>query len=155
MVKVGETVVVQGPQDKHTARDIFVVSEDMEDKVNAQKLLHPLTGKLKMMSKQYETDKKRLIVVKSGEVRARVKLIEEKEVKKVEPVYDPVNRNFWKDDEESEDDEVVMLKVHRLRTHQLAQVQEMQVHKEVQLQDEVQQLEEEQLQQVQQQEGEL
>ena len=32
-----------------------------------------------------------------------VKLIEEKEVKKVEPEYDLENRNFWKDDEESED----------------------------------------------------
>ena len=89
-------------------------------------------------------------MVKSGEVRARVKLIEEKEVKKVEPEYDPVNRNFWKDDEESEDDEVVTLKVHSVRTRQPAQVQE-----EVQLQDEVQQLEEEQLQEVQQQEEEL
>ena len=27
------------------------MTEDMQDKVRAQKLLHPLTGKLKMMSK--------------------------------------------------------------------------------------------------------
>ena len=67
VVKVGDTVVVRGAQEKHTARDMFIVTEEKEDKVLAQKLLHPLTGKPRLMSKQYETDKKRLVVIRSGD----------------------------------------------------------------------------------------
>ena len=137
MIKVGDTVTVLGKQDKHMARDIFVVTEDMEDKVRAQKLLHPLTGKLKMMSKQYETDKKRLVVVRSGEAGARVRLGEKKEVKKVEQHYDPVNKNFWTNDEDSEDEEAVSTEEHKVPARRQVQVQ---VRQEQQLQEELQEV---------------
>ena len=137
VIKVGDTVAVLGKQDKHMARDIFVVTEDMEDKVRAQKLLHPLTGKLKMMSKQYETDKKRLVVVRSGEAAARVRLGEKKEVKKVEQHYDPVNKNFWTNDEDSEDEETVSTEEHKVPARRQVQVQ---VRQEQQHQEELQEV---------------
>ena len=61
-IKVGDTVTVVGSQNKHTVRDVFVVTGTRDGRVQAQKLLHPLDpGKVKLMSKVYDTDPKRLI----------------------------------------------------------------------------------------------
>ena len=63
-IKVGDTVTVVGAQNKHTAREAFVVTGTRGGRVQAQKLLHPLDpGKVKLMSKIYDTDPKRLIAV--------------------------------------------------------------------------------------------
>ena len=120
MVKVGDTVVVRGAQEKHTARDMFIVTEEKEDKVLAQKLLHPLTGKPRLMSKQYETDKKRLVVIRSGDNEKKAKRREEKEKEKVDNEYDPVNKNFWQDEDDSDDDEVMPNEVKRVRAQAAA-----------------------------------
>ena len=126
-VKVGDTVVVLGSQDKHTARETFIVTDDREDKVRAQKLLHPFT-KPKLMSKQYETDKKRLFVVRTGVNKEQFKQVKHREVKYVKAVYDPVNKDFWNDD--SDNEEVVKtIKKHTVQHQQVQQEeQEQQVH---------------------------
>ena len=51
-IKVGDTVTVVGSQNKHTVRDVFVVTGTRDGRVQAQKLLHPLDpGKVKLMSR--------------------------------------------------------------------------------------------------------
>ena len=42
-IKVGETVTPISPQDKHKVRDIYLVTGKNNEKVSAQRLLHPLS----------------------------------------------------------------------------------------------------------------
>ena len=60
-VEVGDTVVIKNRHDKHKANDIFVVTNKDNEKVNIQKIIHPLTmAPAKLMSKSYLTDQKYL-----------------------------------------------------------------------------------------------
>ena len=109
IVQVGDMVVKQGKQDKHKARDVFVVTGLEDDKVQAQKLLHPLQpAKTKIMSKVYSTDAKHVVVARD----AQPLWSHQSEVPGPQPSisshpsYDPVNSRFWSHDDESDDDGV-------------------------------------------------
>ena len=43
-IKIGDTVTAIAPQDKHRAREIYIVTGQNNDKVSAQRLLHPLSS---------------------------------------------------------------------------------------------------------------
>ena len=60
-IKVGDTVTPISPLDKHKVRDIYLVTGEKEDKVSAQRLLHPLSDMpLKFMSREYTIHPKHL-----------------------------------------------------------------------------------------------
>ena len=59
-VFIGDTVIVHNKNQKHKAKDIFLVTAKDGEKIDVQKILHPLTGSGKFMSKVYKTDQKRL-----------------------------------------------------------------------------------------------
>ena len=61
-IKIGDTVTNVAPQDKHKAREIYLVTGESGDKVSTQRLLHPLSkSPLKFMSRRYEVDPKHLV----------------------------------------------------------------------------------------------
>ena len=50
---------MKNSNDKHKARDMFIVTAKSGDKVRAQKVLHPLSdGNAKFMGKEYHSDQK-------------------------------------------------------------------------------------------------
>ena len=105
--KVGDTVTVINRQDKHNVRDMFLVTGTNNDKVQAQKILHPLTGQKKIMSKVYNTDQKRLIVLHSSEEPTNIwpRLEDQTEPPVPQTTYNPVNPRFWIDEDSSSDDD--------------------------------------------------
>ena len=110
-VQVGDTVVMNKPQDKHKAREAFVVTEVDKEHLQAQKLIHPLLpGKAKMMSKVYKTNPKHVTVVhktnplhtsspKPPSTSNPLAITPTKE-------YDPVNSRFWEDSTSDSDEEL-------------------------------------------------
>ena len=63
-ILTGDTVVVKNSNDKHKARDMFIVTAKDGDKVKAQKVLHPLSdGNAKFMVKEYHSNQKHLKTV--------------------------------------------------------------------------------------------
>ena len=64
-IKVGDTVTPISPQDKHKVRDIYLVTGKNDDKVSAQRLLHPLSDTpLKFMSRDYTIHPKHLLRIR-------------------------------------------------------------------------------------------
>ena len=57
---VGDTVSIKNKSNKHTANEIFLTVAKEGEKVKVQKILHPLKGPIKIMSKMYATNEKRL-----------------------------------------------------------------------------------------------
>ena len=104
-IKIGDVVSPISKQDKHRARDIFLVTGTDHEKVQAQKILHPLTDKKKLMSKTYNTDAKRLLVVHDSN---NIPPDEPKVIQPVENIsYSPISSKFWDgdDDDGNSDDE--------------------------------------------------
>ena len=65
-IEVGDTVMIKNQNNKHKARDMFIVTgkSQLEKKIKIQKMLHPLLReKGKIMSKTYQTDEKQLITI--------------------------------------------------------------------------------------------
>ena len=61
-INIGDTVTNVAPQDKHKAREIYLVTGKNNEKVSTQRLLHPLSQTpLKFMSRRYEVDPKHLV----------------------------------------------------------------------------------------------
>ena len=117
-VEIGDTVVIKNENNKHKAREMFIVTDKTEEtnKVNIQKLLHPLLqSKGKLMAKSYKTDEKRLRTVHRPEFPANE---EEDDVDDEDnpkqtvktSTWNPVNLQFFNDssdDEETEPTDVV------------------------------------------------
>ena len=108
-VQVGDTIVMQAKQDKHKARDAFVVTGCEKDKVQAQKLLHPLEpGKVKIMSKVYSTDTKHVVVARKAQQSWSFPQLPEPAAPSSpvssSPKYDPVNPRFWSNEDESDEE---------------------------------------------------
>ena len=105
-IEIGDRVAVVASQEKHKARDQFVVTGTEGNVVHTQKLLHPLLpGQVKFMSKVYTTDSKRLVVTGRQPKHAEVPMFTNPDLPKLaEPSsYDAVNSKFWSDDEEESD----------------------------------------------------
>ena len=60
-IEVGDTVTTISPQDKHKAREIYLVTGKEREKVITQRLLHPLSeNPIKFISRKYEINPKHL-----------------------------------------------------------------------------------------------
>ena len=60
-IRIGDTVTSISPQEKHRNRDIYLVTGKKEEKVSAQRLLHPLsTTLIKFMSRENTSNPKHL-----------------------------------------------------------------------------------------------
>ena len=60
-IRVGDTVTPLSAQEKHKARDIYLVTGREKDKVLTQRLLHPLSqDPIKFMSREYKISPKHL-----------------------------------------------------------------------------------------------
>ena len=65
-ILVGDTVSVRNRTDKHKANEMYLAVGKEGEKVKIQKILHPLERTpMKIMSKIYQTDKKRLKMIHS------------------------------------------------------------------------------------------
>ena len=114
-IEIGDRVAVVASQEKHKARDLFVVTGTEGEVVHTQKLLHPLLpGKVKFMSKVYTTDSKRLVVTGRQTKHAEVPIVTTPDLPTLaeHSSYDAVDNRFWSDGEESDweevDDEVLV-----------------------------------------------
>ena len=99
-------------QDKHKAREAFLVTKVEDDKVMTQKLIHPLVpGKSKLMSKVYTTDTKHVVIAHKAH-HSRPPLQHEQNgppstKAPSTPEYDPINPRFWNDtDSDSEEEQL-------------------------------------------------
>ena len=121
-VQVGDTVVMNKGQDKHKAREAFLVTKVEDDKVMTQKLIHPLVpGKSKLMSKVYTTDTKHVVIAHKAH-HSRPPLQHEQNgppstKAPSTPEYDPINPRFWNDTDSDSEEEPL--------EHQVQQVQVM------------------------------
>ena len=109
-VLVGDTVVVKNENNKHKARDMFIVTnKDGENKVGIQKILHPLLkSNGKLMSKTYKTDEKRLLTIHrptfpEPDDEDESDLEEDQQPLKAPP-WNPINPQFFFDNSEDEDE---------------------------------------------------
>ena len=126
VIQVGDTVVMKEKQNKHKAREAFVVTGLEKDQVQAQKLLHPLeSGKVKFMSKVYSTDAKNVVVARRARAQQSWSSPHLSQLPVPSPPvcsspgYDPVNSRFWSDDDESDEDheDVVLEQAHAPPDH--------------------------------------
>lgn len=62
----GDTVIVKSKNDKHKAKDVFLVTDVKEEKVLMHKILHPYSQHQKIRAQQYVTDPQRLIVTRKN-----------------------------------------------------------------------------------------
>ncbi len=86
-------VAVIAKQDKHTAEDMYLVTGTEDDRIQMQKILHPLSPHKKIMSKVYKTDAKRLIVINSPQHLPDVQPIPEKPP--LPAAYNPISPKYW------------------------------------------------------------
>ena len=122
VIQVGDTVVMKEKQNKHKAREAFVVTGLEKNEIQAQKLLHPLeSGKVKFMSKVYSTNAKHVVVARRAQQSWSSPHLSEPPVPSTLacPSYDPVNLRFWSDDDESDEDheDVVLEQAHAPPDH--------------------------------------
>ena len=112
-VEVGDTVMIKNQNNKHQARDMFIVTgkSPEEKKVQVQKLLHPLLlkEKGKIMSKRFKTDEKQLITIHRPEFPDSTEddvetEIEEKQTIKLEP-WNPIDERFFHEDSDDDNDD--------------------------------------------------
>ena len=115
-IKVGDTVTSVAPQDKHKAREIYLVTGESGDKVTTQRLLHPLSETpLKFMSRKYEVNPKHLVRInRPSHVRdksstAATKCTEEsrvspRSVSRRAP-WNPINPRYYEDSSSDDDDD--------------------------------------------------
>ena len=112
-VEVGDTVMIKNQNNKHQARDMFIVTgkSPKEKKVQVQKLLHPLLlkEKGKIMSKRFKTDEKQLITIHRPEFPDSTEddvetEIEEKQTIKLEP-WNPIDERFFHEDSDDDNDD--------------------------------------------------
>ena len=108
---VGDTVSIKNKSNKHTANDIFLAVAKDGEKIKVQKILHPLNkGPIKIMSKMYETNEKRLKMVHRPEIvnidddadRHDDNLLVQQHHNA--GVWNPIDENFY--NQEDTDDEV-------------------------------------------------
>ena len=111
-VEIGDTVKVKNQADKHKASDIFIVTSKQNEQVGIQKLLHPLEKTpLKFMGKVYQTKQKLLHTIhrpvhpnneaEDDKINLRTQ-VNQKEIKRK---WNPINAQFFKDDDEEDDDQ--------------------------------------------------
>ena len=110
-VLVGDTVVLKNRTDKHKAQDMYLAVAKEGEKVKVQKILHPLQETpIKIMSKTYETNEKRLKMIH------RPEFIDDEDVHvDVEEVlimktpeyktWNPIDQNFFKQEDSDNDEE--------------------------------------------------
>ena len=114
-VLVGDTVLVHNRQDKHKARDMFIVTAKERETVEVQKILHPLVeGKGRIMSKVYQTDQKRLKTVhRQYQCKETVDDDDSNEVAADDPLekpieteisWNPIDKKFFNNDSDEEED---------------------------------------------------
>ena len=114
-IKVGDTVTPISPQEKHKARDIYLVTGQGKYKVVAQRLLHPLSqDPIKFMSREYEISPKHLHrihrppsstseIVKETDTKP-IASTKYPQAKSSRTPWSPVNPKYY-EDESSYDDE--------------------------------------------------
>ena len=115
-VQVGDTVIALNKQDKHKAKDMFIVMAKEGNKVEVQKVLHPLVGgKGKIMSKVYKTDEKRLKTIHRQYLKEENTATHEDEIHqsdneskkpiKIKIKWNPVNKDFFLNSSDSDEDD--------------------------------------------------
>ena len=124
-IRIGDTVTSISPQGKHKNREIYLVTGKKEDKVSAQRLLHPLSDTpLKFMSREYISNPKHLRVIHRPDVSPPSSLSSpdssspvvtpSSRSRKSSPhqstsvsriPWSPINDKYYEDDSSNEDDD--------------------------------------------------
>ena len=115
-IKVGDTVTSVAPQDKHKAREIYLVTGECGDKVSTQRLLHPLSETpLKFMSRRYEVNPKHLVRINrpphliEESSKVATKYLEERRVSprsiSRRASWNPVNPKYYEESSSDDDDD--------------------------------------------------
>ena len=119
-VHVGDTVVLKNRTDKHKAMEMYLAVAKDGEKVKVQKILHPLQKTpIKMMSKIYQTDEKRLRMIHRPEFHDEEDVqydVEEEQImeKPNEVTWSPIDQNFFKQEDSDEEGDVIDLNENNL-----------------------------------------
>ena len=116
-IKVGDTVTAISPQEKHKAREIYIVTGQKGDKVSTQRLLHPLSSiPLKFMSRSYDVSPKHLIRINRPHGLEQ-ESVKPKEFKPTSPPKDqnrqvhvpwsPINQKYYEESSSEDDDDEI------------------------------------------------
>ena len=125
-VNIGDTVTVANKNDKHKAKEMYIVTSKDNDNVGVQKLLHTLKENPKIMSKVYKTKSKHLVRIHKAtmpeeecdddeEDEECPEIIKHNTKVKTSKInsYNPINSKFFEDqsdeenDDENNDDETI------------------------------------------------
>ena len=126
-VEVGDTVRIKNKVDKHKANETFIVTSKDQNKVQIQKLLHPLSSApAKIMSKAYTTDQKHLVTIHRSEFPQHDDEDDTLETN-IQPTspnpWKPVNAKFFQRDSDDEDDNENNIQVnYQLQRNQVDQI---------------------------------
>ena len=109
--KPGDTVTPVAAQDKHTVRDMYMLTAADQHNVTVQKILHPLSSQpTKFMAKQYVTDHKNVRVIHTA---PQITLPKSTNLSKVENIpscqesdWNPIKPHSWDSDSEYDSEEV-------------------------------------------------
>ena len=109
-ILVGDTVSVKNRTDKHKANEMYLTVAKEGEKVKVQKILHPLERTpIKIMSKIYETDEKRLRMIHRPELidEENNQLEDDPIIEKVErKIWNPIDQKFFSQEDSDEEDEI-------------------------------------------------
>ena len=108
VIKPGDTVTPVSAQEKHTVRDMYLVTNSQQDSVKVQKIIHPLSQHpTKMMAKEYITNPKNLRIIHSSPV-VPVTVPQVPDPPVPAPVIDewnPIRRDTSLDEDSDDDDD--------------------------------------------------
>ena len=121
-IRVGDTVTPLSAEEKHKARDIYLVTGREKDKVLTQRLLHPLSQEpIKFMSREYKISPKHLqrihrppgsdlsvckeVLTKSPASTESSATITRPPPMSAKKSWSPVNPKYYEDDSSDDDDE--------------------------------------------------
>ena len=109
-ILVGDTVSVKNRTDKHKANEMYLTVAKEGEKVKVQKILHPLERTpIKIMTKIYETDEKRLRMIHRTELidEENNQLEDDPTIEKVErKIWNPIDQKFFSQEDSDEEDEI-------------------------------------------------
>ena len=106
-MKIGDTVRVKNQKTKHSADDIYLITDKDDEDVTVQKLLHPLKNTPKFMSKIYKANSKILLPIHQPTIpRNDVDITPTEPVFKtnIQKKWNPINMDFF-EQTDSEDEE--------------------------------------------------
>ena len=102
-VSIGDAVIIRDEQKKHSAKDIYIITDKGEESVSMQKIIHPHDNQsANIRSKVYKTDYTRVETVKSSQFKLPPLKTHAKKNSETKTIWNPIQSSFYADSDEDD-----------------------------------------------------